>query len=166
MADNPYVNKVEYGGRTLMDLTGDTATPSDVLSGVSFHDRSGAAQQGSLITHNVYDGLDSTSTSDALSANQGKVLNGNLNSRYIFDALRGTNIESNTDLNNMETPGIYYCTSSATAQTLSNCPVTSNFSMLVLPKSQSYVVQLLFANSAAYLRGNSSNGFGNWTALV
>lgn len=78
MADNPYVNKVEYDGQTLMDLTSDTATPSDVLSGVTFHDRSGAAQTGSLITHNVYDGLDSTSTSDALSANQGKVLNDNM----------------------------------------------------------------------------------------
>lgn len=78
MADNPYVNKVEYDGQTLMDLTGDTVTPSDVLSGVSFHDRSGAAQQGSLITHNVYDGLDSTSTSDALSANQGKALDSSI----------------------------------------------------------------------------------------
>ena len=75
MADNPNVNKVEYDGQTLIDLTSDTATPSDVLSGVTFHDRSGAPQQGSLITHNVYDGLDSTSASDALSAKQGKVLN-------------------------------------------------------------------------------------------
>ena len=75
MANNPYVNKVEYAGQTIMDLTGDTATPSDVMSGVTFHDRSGAPQTGSLITHNVYDGLDSTSTSDALSAKQGKVLN-------------------------------------------------------------------------------------------
>lgn len=58
-----------------MDISGDTITPSDVLDGVTFHDRSGAPQTGNLITHNVYDGLDSTSTSDALSANQGRVLN-------------------------------------------------------------------------------------------
>lgn len=75
MANNQYVNKVEYAGQTLVDLTGDTATPSDVLNGVTFHDRSGTPQQGSMITHNVYDGLDSSSTDDALSANQGKQLN-------------------------------------------------------------------------------------------
>lgn len=75
MADNQHVNKVEYAGQTLMDLTGDTVTPSSVLNGETFHDRSGTPQQGSLITHNVYDGLDSTSTDDALSANQGRILN-------------------------------------------------------------------------------------------
>lgn len=76
MASNPYVNKVQTAeGNTIMDISGDTVTPSDVLNGVTFHSRSGAAQQGNLITHNVYDGLDSTSTSDALSAKQGKVLN-------------------------------------------------------------------------------------------
>lgn len=75
MADNPYVNKVEYAGQTLMDLTNDTVESSSVLSGETFHDRSGAPQTGSMITHNVYDGLDSSSASDALSAKQGKVLN-------------------------------------------------------------------------------------------
>lgn len=79
MANNPYVNKVETAdGSVIMDISSDTVTPNDVLNGVTFHDRSGAAQQGSVITHNVYDGLDSTSTSDALSAKQGKVLNDDL----------------------------------------------------------------------------------------
>ncbi len=45
---NPYVNKVEYGGNTLIDLTADTVTPSDVLEGVTFHDKSGAQKSGSL----------------------------------------------------------------------------------------------------------------------
>ena len=75
MAENPYVNKVETAdGTVIMDISGDTATPNDVLNGATFHDRSGAPHQGAVITHNVYDGLDSTSTTDALSANQGKVL--------------------------------------------------------------------------------------------
>lgn len=74
MANNPNVNKVEYNGQTLMDLTGDTVTQNDVRSGVTFHDRSGAAQQGGLIISPVYNGLDSSSTTDALSANQGRVL--------------------------------------------------------------------------------------------
>lgn len=90
MASNPYVNKVEYAGQTVMDLTGDTVTPSDVLNGVTFHDRSGASQTGSMITHNVYDGLDSTSTDDALSANQGKVLNDKIQkSQWVNTSLSG-----------------------------------------------------------------------------
>lgn len=40
------INKVIYGGRTLIDLTSDTVTASDVLSGVSFHLPSGATATG------------------------------------------------------------------------------------------------------------------------
>lgn len=35
------INKVIYGGNTLIDLTGDTVTEADVLSGVKFHLPSG-----------------------------------------------------------------------------------------------------------------------------
>lgn len=41
------VNKVIYGGNTLIDLTGDSVTASDVLSGVSFHLPSGESGTGS-----------------------------------------------------------------------------------------------------------------------
>ena len=75
MANNLYINKVDYSGRTLIDLTEDTVTPSDVLNGATFHDRSGTPQTGGLIVNSVYDGLDSTSADDALSAKQGKNLN-------------------------------------------------------------------------------------------
>lgn len=44
---NQYVNKVIYGGNTLIDLTSDTVTASDVLSGVTFHLPSGASGTGS-----------------------------------------------------------------------------------------------------------------------
>lgn len=53
MASNPYVNKVQYGDQTVMDLTNDTVTPNDVLQGKSFHDRSGAPQTGALVTHDI-----------------------------------------------------------------------------------------------------------------
>lgn len=53
MANNPYVNKVQYGNQTVMDLTNDTVTPGDVLQGESFHDRSGAPQTGSLVVHEI-----------------------------------------------------------------------------------------------------------------
>lgn len=41
------INKVIYGGNTLIDLTGDTVTESDVLSGVKFHLPSGEVGTGS-----------------------------------------------------------------------------------------------------------------------
>lgn len=48
MASNPYVNKVVLAdGTTLMDLTGDDVTASDVLSGIKFHLPSGEAKTGS-----------------------------------------------------------------------------------------------------------------------
>ena len=76
MANNPYVNKVQYGGQVLLDLTDDTVTAGDVLEGVTFHTRDGARGVGTLIVHNVIDGLTSESTVDALSANQGRILKG------------------------------------------------------------------------------------------
>lgn len=40
------INKVIYGGNTLIDLTADTVTASDVLTGVTFHLPSGATGTG------------------------------------------------------------------------------------------------------------------------
>lgn len=47
MANNQYINKVVYGGNTLIDLTGDDVTTSDVLTGKKFHLPSGASGTGS-----------------------------------------------------------------------------------------------------------------------
>lgn len=46
MASNPYVNKVEANGQTLIDLTADTAVASDVAQGKYFHLASGERVQG------------------------------------------------------------------------------------------------------------------------
>lgn len=43
---NSNVNKVIYGGKTLIDLTGDTVSPDKLLTGVTAHDKSGAAIEG------------------------------------------------------------------------------------------------------------------------
>ena len=40
------INKVIFGGDTLIDLTGDTVTEADVLSGKTFHLPSGASGTG------------------------------------------------------------------------------------------------------------------------
>lgn len=46
MAENQYVNKVVYGGQTLIDLTADTITAGDLAAGVTAHDKSGASITG------------------------------------------------------------------------------------------------------------------------
>ena len=46
MANNQYINKVVYGGNTLIDLTGDDVQVSDVLAGKKFHLPSGAEGTG------------------------------------------------------------------------------------------------------------------------
>lgn len=45
-AANANNNKVIFDGNVLIDLTADTATPSKVLKGSTFHDASGAIQTG------------------------------------------------------------------------------------------------------------------------
>ena len=40
------INKVIYGGRTLIDLTGDTVTADKLLDGATAHDKSGATITG------------------------------------------------------------------------------------------------------------------------
>ena len=46
MANNQYINKVIYGGETLIDLTQDDVTRASVLSGIKFHLPSGEATTG------------------------------------------------------------------------------------------------------------------------
>ena len=57
MATNANVNKVIYGGKTLIDLTADTVTADKVLEGITYHDNSGASGTGTC----TYD----SDTSDA-----------------------------------------------------------------------------------------------------
>lgn len=50
---NQYVNKVVYGGNTLIDLTGDTVVANKLLSGYKAHDRSGAPITGTFPSYNT-----------------------------------------------------------------------------------------------------------------
>lgn len=42
------INKVTFGGRTLIDLTGDTVTPNTVIKGYTAHSKSGEQITGTL----------------------------------------------------------------------------------------------------------------------
>ena len=65
---NQYVNKVIYGGNTLIDLTGDDVTAADVLSGKKFHLPSGAQETGTC----AYDADTSDATAVAAEILTGK----------------------------------------------------------------------------------------------
>lgn len=44
------INKVIYGGETLIDLTGDTVTADKILSGFTAHDKGGGSLSLVLVT--------------------------------------------------------------------------------------------------------------------
>lgn len=50
------VNKVVWGTTTLIDLTADTVTPENVLSGAMFHKADGQAASGSVVVQTYYTG--------------------------------------------------------------------------------------------------------------
>lgn len=81
---NQHVNKVIYGGNTLIDLTGDTVTASDVLTGVKFHLPSGAQGTGSC-TYDVDSSVCTAAVAEVLAtktfAKGGSVLTGTMPNR-------------------------------------------------------------------------------------
>lgn len=62
------INKVVYGGSTLIDLTADTITAADLASGVTAHDKSGAVITGT----NTYDSDTSEDTAAVAEILNGK----------------------------------------------------------------------------------------------
>lgn len=62
------INKIIYGGDTLIDLTGDTVTAADVLTGVTFHLPSGESGTGSC----AYDSDTSEDTAQVAEILSGK----------------------------------------------------------------------------------------------
>ena len=50
MANNQYINKVQYGNNILIDLTNDTVTADNMLSGYTAHSATGETVTGNIIT--------------------------------------------------------------------------------------------------------------------
>lgn len=71
---NQYVNKVIYGGSTLIDLTADTITAAQLLEGVTAHDKSGAQITGTL-TYDA-DTSDATAVAAEILATKTAYVNG------------------------------------------------------------------------------------------
>ena len=71
------VSKVQKSnGDVIIDISQDTVNANNLLAGATAHGSDGELVTGAVITHNVIDNLTSDSTTDALSAKQGKVLKG------------------------------------------------------------------------------------------
>lgn len=68
------INKVVYGGKTLIDLTADTVTASKILKDVTAHDKSGAAIVGTC-TFNA-DTSDATATGAEILSGKTAYVNG------------------------------------------------------------------------------------------
>lgn len=66
MATNPYVNKVEFGGQTLIDLTQDTVTANDVAEGVYFHLPNGQRTVGTNSGGGAISVVDTTDTAGGI----------------------------------------------------------------------------------------------------
>ena len=76
-------------------------------------------------------------------------------------SLKFTQIQENTDLNNLKDLGFYGCASGATAETLLNSPTKGNFAMLVLKKS-SLTTQIITTGAFLYVRTEASTGWQAW----
>ena len=74
MANNQYINKVIYGGNTLIDISADTATADKVLSTFTFHDRTGEQKTGTC-TYNA-DTSDATASVAEILATKTAYVNG------------------------------------------------------------------------------------------
>lgn len=69
-----YINKVIFGGNTLIDLTADTVDAAHLLSTYTAHDRSGATITGTC-TYNA-DTSDATATADEILSTKTAYVNG------------------------------------------------------------------------------------------
>ena len=95
--------------------------------------------------------------------------------KCVYDETHSKEIPENADLDDYTTEGMYWCPWNATAQTLSNCPVTLAFSLLI-EKHGAYgddgcketITTYGFSNSASkmyYRTLNSYDGVGPWKLL-
>lgn len=80
----------------------------------------------------------------------------------------GTSIQANSDLDDFNTAGKFFCSSSSTVSGLSNKPtgLTTAFTMLVIPTTAANrFIQLIIDNSntgSIYFRKYTTNGYSSW----
>lgn len=75
-----------------------------------------------------------------------------------------TYIQENADLNDYTTPGMYYCGANAVVQTMSNCPTTQAFALLVEHHAgaKQTLTEYGTANPRIYIRNYYNGTWGSW----
>lgn len=80
------------------------------------------------------------------------------------NSLNATLLEASTNLNNITTPGFYYCPANATVQTFTNCP-TKNALFLEVGRHAGYyqrVTEYMTSGAKTWYRNYYSNAWGSW----
>lgn len=109
----------------------------------------------------VIDNLDSTSTIDALSANQGRIINKK------FENYLDRNLKVITDLNDKTIPtGFYYATSST-----KNAPYASGWFVQIYKRDEKNITQILYRyrDNIVFIRQYNtvnSEGWKDWETLI
>lgn len=78
--------------------------------------------------------------------------------------LNVNNITEKTNLNNVTTPGFYYCPANATVATFTNCPTSNSFFMVVGKHAGIYqeITEYMTASPKKYMRNYYNNAWGTW----
>ena len=150
------LTKVETGLAEIHATGTTNATGATIKKGVFFY------LNGTLVQAlvNIADGATFTENT-----NYKTVTAGGLND--VGGLNRPIEINSNTDLNTLETPGAYFSQNSSVTNTLQNCPASYGFSLLVLPRGSTLnngAVQLITDTlGTMYSRAKNSGGWETWT---
>ena len=95
-----------------------------------------------------------------------EMLTGFVNNVAAFSASRYTRIVEGMNMDDLTEPGFYGCPLSSITATLINCPTTANFTMIVSPKSGSYITQTIITGQRIFTRTNTSGGFTSWFMTI
>lgn len=154
-------SKIDAAGYKTTDTNTTYSLTQDSKDGhkITLTPSSGTAQTVTIPDNNTWRGiqnnLTSTSTTDSLSAAQGKILN---ESKSIMKTL------TNENLNNVTTPGFY---NAAGGNTVTNKPSNIDaFGLIITHNAQgTYYTQILFPSGVdkSYRRICNNGTWGNWT---
>lgn len=129
-------------------------------------------QKKDLTTPLTVDGTSQTTVEGALGAlNTAKTNTSALKGLAHTLGTEGTEITANTDLDTLTTAGVYKCGTGSTAHTLTHCPVTTAFKMLVDYSNADFFRQTIVVGNAVdahiFTRTKASqNPFGDWMQLM
>lgn len=81
--------------------------------------------------------------------------------------INANNIESKTDLNNLKTPGFYYCAANATVATFINSPTTNALFMIIGKHAGIYqeVIEYTTSSPKRWMRNYYNGTWGSWKQI-